>query len=160
MIVFSQLRDLLLSGILFAVSGETSVCCLVKHEVLRLDVNQIAQERCEEKRAHHWYDEWEVEQDLGRDWVSLDDHWKKAGGSCCLESGIWDHHIDIEQGHNHNQDQVNVLQDDKQVEVRMIVDSDAVIYPLTVMVKSLYTLIALITVTRVCSANDFTARTE
>ncbi len=42
----------------------------------------------------------------------------------------------------------------------MVVDADAVIDPLTVMVKSLYTLITLVTVTGVCGANDLAAWTE
>lgn len=42
----------------------------------------------------------------------------------------------------------------------MIVDADAVIDPLTVMVKSLHTLIALVAVTRICGANDLTTWTE
>lgn len=56
-VVVGQLCNLLLGCILLDVLCKTLVRCLIHYKVLRLDVDQVAQEGREEKRAHHGNDE-------------------------------------------------------------------------------------------------------
>jgi hypothetical protein len=159
-VIFCQLSNLLLRGIFFAMLGEASVRRLVQHEVLRLNIDQVAQERREEKRAHHGDNEWEIEHDLSLDAVPLNDNRQDASFSRRLKYIIRDNHIDIKECHHDHQDQVYVLQDNKQVEVRVIVNSNAVVDPLTVVVESFHTLVALIAMSRISCADHLAAGTE
>ena len=47
------------------------------------------------------------------------------------------------------------MQDYEQVEVRVVLDSDAVVDPLAVVVEAFNTLVTNVAVSRVCGANDF-----
>ena len=65
-----------------------------------------------------------------------------------------------ENGHNDGKEEVDVLKEDEEVEVWMVLDSNAVVDPLAMMIESLNTLIADVAVAWVSRAYDFTVRTE
>ena len=65
-----------------------------------------------------------------------------------------------EDSHDENEHEVDVLQDNEEVEVAVVVDSDAVVDPLAVMVKTFNALIADVAVARISCADDFTVGTK
>lgn len=72
----------------------------------------------------------------------MHDQWQKAGLPGPIQGVLGDFHIDIAERHNDDKDQVEVLQDNEDVEVRVVLQADAIVDPLAVMVESLHTLVA------------------
>lgn len=75
--------------------GESRVGGLVKHEVLSLDQDQIAQKGREEKGANHRHDQREIEQNLGHHGVSLYDNWQDAGLTRLSQRVFRNDHVDV-----------------------------------------------------------------
>ena len=68
--------------------------------------------------------------------------------------------MNIEDGHDHHQDQIQILQNDEQVEIAVVSDTDTIVDPLTMMVIAFHTLIACVAVTRVGGTYHFAVRAE
>ena len=77
-----------------------------------------------------------------------------------LEGFRCNYFVDVEAGHDDEEDEVEVLQDYEEVEVWVVLDSNAVVNPLTVMIKPLNTLITNIAVSAIGSAYDLTVWTQ
>ena len=60
------------------------------------------------------------------------------------------------KSHDNHHEHVDSLKADVEVEVGVVLYTDAVVDPLTMMIKSLNTCIADVAMTRVCSTNNFT----
>ncbi len=62
--------------------------------------------------------------------------------------------------HDNDEDEVDVLQDDKEIKVGVVVDTNAVVHPLAMMVEALDALVTDVTVARVSSADHFAVWTQ
>ena len=65
-----------------------------------------------------------------------------------------------ENGHNDDKDEVDILEQNEQVEVRVVLNAHTIVHPLTMMVETLDTHVADVAVARVSCAEDFTVRAE
>ena len=61
-----------------------------------------------------------------------------------------------QKSHKDDTGHVYGLETNVDVEVRMILDADAVVHPLAMMIKSIHALVADVTMARISSAYDFT----
>ena len=75
--------------------AEARVRRLIHGEVLRLDQDEVAQERCEEDRDEHADNQREVEHDLGNERVWLDYKWEETCRLGCLQGLLSDENVNI-----------------------------------------------------------------